>query len=284
MHTPEKPEEDKRNTESEQAQAATPLYEFPADDHFHNPYAYASFQAESEAKPETPGTRVLPLAEDAPPLEEAVRRGLIYPPPPSFYQNMQQKQIEVERTDAPPLPPPYFGGAIPSGQPYSVGVQPPPFAPPQPVKKSRRWIWIVVSSLSVVLLASCGLCGWATYSIFSSTYQQVSGSLTVVNDYYAAIQTQNYHAAYADLAPQDSISGLTETQFTQQAQSRDSQNGRVLSYTPGQPTYSTNTNTGPDLSRFTITVTVQRAKLNYVVLLTIQKVGNTWKITDFDRI
>jgi len=145
-------------------------------------------------------------------------------------------------------------------------------------------VWILVSVLGVLLLAGCGICGWGAYSIFNSTYRQVSGAVNVVDDFYSNLQAENYNAAYSDLAPQGQIIGLTETQFTGQASQLDSHDGPVTSFVLGQPTYSTNAGTGPDLSRFTITVAVKRTHLSYTALLTVQQIGGTWKITEYDRL
>jgi hypothetical protein len=160
----------------------------------------------------------------------------------------------------------------------------PPFAPQPQAKKSYTWAWIIAAILGVALLASCGLCSWGAYNFFHTTVQQMSGALDVVNDYYTNLQSQNYTAAYSDLAPRGQISGLTQDQFTSQAMQRDTQYGPVLSFVPGQPSFSNNPTTGPDLSRFTITVDVKRTHLNYTVLLTMIKVRGVWKITEYDQI
>jgi hypothetical protein len=196
------------------------------------------------------------------------------------------------------VPSSYQGGAIPQADAAgytreygAVGVQAPPFASPLPIpggqppaRRSRRWIWVLVAIFGVAILLSCSLCGWATYSLFTSTLQQISGSLHVANDYYHAVQAQNYDAAYGDLAPQGDISGLTLSAFTQQAQQRDNVAGPVLSYDTGQPAYGANATTGTDPSRLTVTVDVTRKHTSYTALLTLRQIGNAWKIVDFDRI
>jgi type IV secretory pathway TrbF-like protein len=197
--------------------------------------------------------------------EEAIRQGLVYPPPPWFYQNMQIPAAP------PPLPPPYPV----NGQPYISAPTPPP------AKKSYTWIWIVAAILSLALISACGLCGWAV----ASTARQVAGSIYVVDNYYTAIKAQNYDAAYNYLAPQDDINAMTLDKFTHQAQSLDEQYGVVTAYTLNQPGYTTNPDTGPDLSHFTMTVDITRAKQkSYTVLLTVRNFGGHWKITNFDRI
>ena len=213
--------------------------------------------------------------------------GITYPPPPSFYQNMTDAPQRAPLSAMPPFtrpgfPGPHSRGTLPEEHGHVVGVQPP--APPVPAKKSRRWLWIVIAIFSVTMLVSCGLCSWAAYGIFSTAFEQVSGALGAVNDYYAAIQARNYVAAYNDLELQGTMSGLTLEQFREEAHSRDAQYGPVLSYRPGQPSYSTDPTSGPDLSHLTFVVEVSRSKLNYTVLLTVRNVGGRWKITDFDRI
>jgi hypothetical protein len=270
--------------EEVQRQASQPLYEFAADD----PAMLVPPAMEDQAGVEGDLQQVHAVASGAAraesqrqPTEEEFRLGLVYPPPPSFYQNLQTPLEPPPLPAAPPVegyvPPAQPGVPVPPAQAWS-GAQPPP------VKKSRKWIWIVVAIFSAAILLSCGLCGWATYNIFSSTFQEVSGSMTVVDDYYTALQAKNYAAAYGYLDPQGTISGLTLAKFTQQAQDLDAQYGPVRSYVPGQPSFSTDSQNGPNLSQFTITVTITRPKLNYTALLTLDREGGKWKIVDFDRI
>jgi hypothetical protein len=112
--------------------------------------------------------------------------------------------------------------------------------------------------------------------------------VSLVNDYYEAIQSRNYNDAYLDLALKGTASGLTREQFIQQAESRDTQYGPVRSYVSGQASPTASTDDGStaslSLSRLTITVNVTRAHLSYAVVLTLEKVGGSWKIVDFDRI
>ena len=91
--------------------------------------------------------------------------------------------------------------------------------------------------------------------------QGVSGSLNVVNDYYGNLQARNYAAAFGDINTQYELSSLTETKFAQEASTRDSQYGPILSFTPGQPAYSSTPNGGFDFTRFTISVDVKRPNL-----------------------
>src|SRR2546421_5232086 len=114
---------------------------------------------------------------------------------------------------------------FPGGEPSLYTAPPsvpftPPLPPPTPVKKSRAWIWIVVTFFSLALLAACGGCIWAFYAILGPATQQIGSATRVINDYYSNIKAQNYAAAYLDL----SLNGqnpLTQDQFVQQAQARD---------------------------------------------------------------
>ena len=285
---------------------AQPLYEFPPDNLQSNNPAIQPQPA--------PMTHILPLEDaaqvPAPLDEEAVRKGLVYPPPPSFYQNMQPSSAPpvLPPMQAKPLQPRYGQSAQPT--PANPAVQqmqaqgqqqspqgsyppvppnyPPSFVPPyerrMPAKKSRRWLWITLSIVGAVLLLTCGLCSWAAYSFLAPAVQGVSGSLNVVDDYYSNLQTKDYVAAFGDINTQYELSSLTEAQFAQQASDRDSQYGAVLSYTPGQPAYASSPNGGFDFTRFTISVDVKRPKLSYTTTLYVRKIGNNWKITNFDSI
>lgn len=280
----QQPAEETPKQDSEEQVDFPPLYEFPPS----GPLASIIPQP-------APVTQVLPAEELAstPIDEEAIRQGLVYPPPPAYYQNMSLPPV------LPPLSPqnpalqssPNAHAYIPSTpgqmQPASAQTYPPPWTSspmPPPVKKSYRWVWIMVTIISVFLLAGCGLCGWGFYNIFSSTYQQVSGAFNVVDDFYTNLQSKNYTVAYSDLAPQGQISGLTQAAFISQASKLDEQDGTITSFIPGQPSFRTDPNTGPDLSHFTITVDVKRHSSSYTALLSLAKINGTWKITEYNRL
>lgn len=283
-----------------------PLYEFPPE-HLHS--SNPTIQSSPAAI-----TQVLPLEDAAPVDEEAVRNGLVYPPPPSFYQNMQPlaappllppvrsqpRQPRYGQLGQPGQPAPVNPGVIsPQTQGQQIPPQPqaqqgfyppayPPFVPPYerrpPVRKSRRWLWITLSIVGAVLLLTCGLCSWAAYNFLAPAVQGVSGSLNVIDDYYGNLQTKNYAAAFGDINTQYELSSLTETKFAQEASTRDSQYGPLLSFTPGQPAYASTPNGGFDFTRFTVSVDVKRVKLSYTTTFYVRKIGNNWKITNFDSV
>ena len=273
-------EETEKQDAAEEQLAHQPLYEFPPD----GPMANVTPQP-------SPITKVLPSEElENNAIDEAaIQQGHIYPPPPSYYHNMSTPPVQPPASPAAPnmYAPPQ--GYMPQGNAQTYQAYPPPATyppmPQPPAKKSYRWVWILVAVVSVLVLAGCGLCGWASYNIFNSAYQQVSGSINVVNDFYTNLQSKNYTAAYTDLAPEGQISGLTQAAFTTQAQQLDEKYGPVASFVLSQPTFRTDPNTGsPDLSHFTMTVAVKRTHSSYNVLLSLAKIHGTWKITEYDRL
>ncbi len=287
MQTPnqfsEDPEEKKETDIAEQA--STPLYEFPAS------YVPWSDKGQEIVTGEADGIKNESALQSTPetrephkPEEDLIRQGLVYPPPPSFYQHAQFIPDQ-------PLPQTAGVGIQPPGYPpqqgYS-GMQPPPFAPipPQqsPVKKSYRWLWITISILVVLLLAACGFCGWAFSQFFTPIVQSETNAINVTNEYYDAVHNQDYASAYQYLMPQSSIAGMTQAAFTQRAKSADDKYGAVRTYTTGAVSIVTDSNTGFNFSRFTVVMNVTRPGQSYNVLLTLQKSGNDWKIIDFDRL
>jgi hypothetical protein len=242
----EKIEHENAGVEDTKEQASSPLYEFPAD-----------------------------------------QQAMIYPPPPSYYQNMV---IPPVRTALPLQPGANTSLPFQSSTPGSqaqlspTGVQVPSYPLTDypgiqpPVKKSYKWVWIIVSIFSVAFLVTCGLCGWGFYQLFSIVYQQETGATDVVNNYFQDVQNQRYTHAYQYLQ----IQGLTLSDYITKAQDSDTQNGSLRSFVVGQPTFDTSS-TGPDLSHWRYTVDVTRAKDTYPVLVTVQKIGGSWKITYIDR-
>ena len=208
----------------------------------------------------------------------AEQPGMVYPPPPSYYQNMN-----IPETRAALL---YQTGTSTSQAPLNtVGVPVAPSGPtrypetqPQ-IKKSHRWVWIVMSIFGVGFLVTCGLCGWGTYQLVDSVISQEAGATDVVNAYFQDVQNQKYGDAYQSLQ----ISGLTVENYIGQVLASDTQNGLLLSFAIEQPTFDTNANSGPDLNKWSYTVNLTRAKTSYPVLVTVEKVGGSWKITYIDK-
>ena len=264
-----------------------------------------------------PGTDTNSTPQDAFLDAESIQRGLLYPPPPAFYER-QESASEATPTYTPAIPqkeqtpqlppslpsqsasayPPdarqgftqaYYPYTVyPPGPGYPPDVQPPFVTVPPRHKKSHKLLWISLSILAVVILLCCGLCSWVAYPIITQAYQQASsavyGSQDLVNNYYGDIQNQQYSQAYTYLTPQGSDAHLTQTQFMQEAQQRDKQYGPVYSFTAGTPSVTYNNTNGQTIDSFSIDVTVARAKTKYTVHLFAQKVNGTCKIYNFNHI
>ncbi|GHO88762.1 hypothetical protein [Dictyobacter formicarum] len=254
---------------------------------------------------------------------DALRQGQIYPPPPSFYEKELAKLAppatplpSVAHPDPIPsarphepqnrqpqpgygvpyppamtnqpgggqIPPPGYP-AYPQGQQYP-GMLPPPFvAGPPPAKQSRKWIWILISVLAVIVIASCGLCAWASSSLIGKTYSQtfnaVINSNQLINDYYSAVQNKQYTQAYNYLSPQGSLKDMSRDQFIAQAIKRDELYGSVLRYTPSQP--QLNPYNGSNLDSLSINVDIARQKKSYTAHLQLKLINNQWKIVSYDQ-
>jgi hypothetical protein len=255
---------------NETESASSPLYEFPADTSLAPQVTYQSHGDDGLKKPS----------------DESIQQGLVYPPPPSYYQNMQMPLVRPALPSQPGTnASPTFHPPGPPAPHYPARVPLPPYPPAQfpemqpPAKRSYRWVWIVVSIFSVAFLVSCGLCGWAFYQLFNTTFQQASGATDIVNNYFQHVQNQRYTNAYQDLQ----INGLTQDDYIAKAQTSDIQNGLLLAFVVEQPTFGSNASSGPDLSQWRFTVDVTRAHTSYPVLLTAQNIGGGWKITYIDR-
>lgn len=289
MHTSD------QSPEEPQQPASQPLYEFPAET------AATPPEAGAQEAPEQPvGERVELPAFQAPsvqpPAAEEIAPGLVYPPPPSFYENIPASAPRPPlpprapaTSDTPPFAfPPPVRSAPPAVAPLAPGQMPPGYGSRPVARRSRAWIWIVVSIFAFAALAFCGLCVWIGYATVGQSMRQIidieASGRKVANDYYSALQAKNYSLAYSYLHPQDSITGLSEQQFVQKAQDQDSKYGSVLSYAPGTPSVTQSSLSGADITHFTISVEVNRQNLRYTALLTFRKIGSQWKITDFDRI
>ncbi|MGB8347363.1 MAG: hypothetical protein WCD86_20925, partial [Ktedonobacteraceae bacterium] len=59
--------------------------------------------------------------------------------------------------------------------------------------------------------------------------------------------------------------------------------GTIQSYQPQTPSLGVSQN-APDLSHFSYEVKVTRAHASYTALITVSQEGNSWKITNFDRL
>lgn len=250
--------------------------------------AFYEFPAEVPAQQAEP-TSATPPSEKISPVEvseQDIQSGLVYPPPPSYYQNMR---IPAEK---PPLPMPASGAplqaspqaagqfhpGIPPHQVYA-GMVPPPRA-----RGSRKKYWIILSILSATILLSCGLCSWWAYSNLGPVVQDATSITYLVTNYYQHIKQEEYEAAYNYLASED----MSQATFIEQAQQRDNELGSVSSFqiTGANPQVSdSDANSDVLASVYSVTLSVVRGTAqSYNVHLELRKPERTWRITSFDLI
>lgn len=235
--------------------------------------------------------------------EEMVAPGVSYPPTPEYYEQMP---AVVEKTFQLPVLPPRPPQPLPV-TPHSYSPQPGlPLDVPSPVKGSpnqynyypypaparraarrrpNKWAWIMIIVLGTLLLSSCGLVVWSFSNWVSPTVQQLFNGMQTANDYYDALQARNDVAAYRMLALQGKQQNLSQSQFIQQAQAADKENGVITDYSVGQPSLgSNNTDTGTNVTEFFVQVNVTRGGHQYTANLDLKLIGGTWKIVSFDRL
>lgn len=176
---------------------------------------------------------------------------------------------------------PYGQGQPSYGQaqvPY--GVPPVSFVSPQQPRKRRRWLWIILGIIVVLLLACAG-------GIFALVNLVSHNPATdVVNHYYTAIKSQDYPTAYQYLDPSMKLSSqgasqqVTPALFTQVGQAVDGAKGKVTNYTISST--ALNSNNGVNTANFTVSVT--RNGPSYDVHLQLQQEGSDWKLVSFDSL
>ena len=164
----------------------------------------------------------------------------------------------------------------------AYGAQPVPgYAPPQQPKRSRRGLWIVLGIIGGLIVLSCAVCGilFATGAAFFA--KTIAEPAIVVNDYYNAVEKQDYSTAYMYIGTNLTASNgqaLTQELYTTAAKALDTVKGPVTKYTFGNNISVTN-NTA------SVTVSVTRGSAPaYDVKLQLQQVNGSWKITSYDNI
>ena len=212
-----------------------------------------------------------------------------YGQPQSPYEQQwgQQPQQPYGQPQQPPYGQPQWGQQPP--QDYAptqyvapaYGAQPAPgYMPPPQAKRSRRGLWIVLGIIGGLIVLSCAVCGilFATGAAFFA--KTVVGPAIVVNDYYNAVEKQDYSKAYSyistNLIAQNNQT-LTQELYTTAAKGLDTLKGNVSNYSVGS--VSVNNNTA------SVTVSVTRGSASpYDVHLQLQQVNGSWKITSYDNI
>ena len=187
-----------------------------------------------------------------------------------------------------PQPPPYgqpqYGQ--PQQTPYGQTQQPqygipqvPYYAPQQqqPPKKRRRWLWIVLGVVGVLLLVCVG---GGVLLFYLGTH---NGATDAANQYYTAIEKQDYNTAFTYLDTSNFIlNGRTINQvvFSQAGQIVDQTKGKVTNFSITNTSISSNNG----VNTAQITVSVTRNGPPYDVHLNLQQESSGWKITKIDNI
>jgi|SRR5712692_5203587 len=185
--------------------------------------------------------------------------------------------------DGQPQPPSPYAPPPQYGQQPTYDSQAPMYGPqpqfyPQPTpKKSRRWLWITLAIILVVLI------GGATAIVLTINN---SPAKTVVQQYYNAVEKQDYSTAYSYLAGHNTLTlngqrqNASQGLYTQVAQTIDQENGKVTAYNITGIYLNFSTSTGNTAA---ITVNVTRGSTTQEVHVQLQQEGNDWKIVTIDQ-
>lgn len=156
----------------------------------------------------------------------------------------------------------------------------PPQAPGQPPRKSRRWLWIILAVVIVLILACVGGITAVLLAVNNSPAK------TAAQHYYDAIKSRDYSTAYTYLDPTMTLTvgnqsqQITQQSFTTVAQAYDTQKGRVSDYSISSINLDSSTERGNTAN---ITVKVTR-NTSYDAHLQLKQEGNDWKVISFDTL
>jgi len=156
----------------------------------------------------------------------------------------------------------------PGQPPYDQGQGIPPTMYAQPArKKSLRWLWIILVVLVLVIAGAV-----ATIFILTGPSRAVN---TVVQNYYTAVEQQNYTTAYTYVDGQSYQSAgqhirLLQAEYTLVARTTDLTEGKLSAFTISA--ISVNGSTA------SATVNVTRNGTVRVVTVQLLDVAGTWEI------
>jgi hypothetical protein len=161
------------------------------------------------------------------------------------------------------------------------GAQPAPgYAPPQQPKRSRRGLWIALAIIGGLIVLSCAVCGIFFVAGIGFFAKTVAGPAITVNQYYSAVEKQDYNTAFSYISTNLTASNgqtLTQQIYTVAAQGLDTLKGKVTNYSVG------NVSTSNNVASVTVSVT-RGSAAPYDVHLQLQQVNGAWKITSYDNI
>jgi hypothetical protein len=211
----------------------------------------------------------------------------------SPYTSPYEQQYQSQLVPPSPYPPTQYG-VPPAPQVQPVYVVPPP------QKSSNKTVWIVLGVvLGIILLVGGGCCAAVSLGVLkgsqaiSNVVQEANATATAdqqtaiadepspeqqAQDYYTAIEAQDYAGAYMYLATHMKLSdgtALTQDVFTQKAQGLDNSEGQVTDFTA----------TADPNKQTSVTVQVTRSGgKTYTVHLTFVQGDYQWVIDSFDNI
>ena len=129
-------------------------------------------------------------------------------------------------------------------------------------------------------MLSCAVCGIFFVAGIGFFAKTVAGPAITVNQYYSAVEKQDYNTAFSYISTNLTASNgqtLTQQIYTVAAQGLDTVKGKVTNYSDGSISTSNNV--------ASVTVSVTRGSAApYDVHLQLQQVNGAWKITSYDNI
>ena len=129
-------------------------------------------------------------------------------------------------------------------------------------------------------MLSCAVCGILFVTGAAFFAKTVAAPALTVNQYYSAVEKQDYNTAYSFIDQNLTASNgqpLTQQVYTVAAQALDEVKGKVSNFTVGNVSVTNNI--------ASVTVTVTRGSTPaYDVRLQLQLVNGSWKITSYDNI
>lgn len=131
-------------------------------------------------------------------------------------------------------------------------------------------------------MLSCAICGILFVTGVGFFAKTVAAPALVVNQYYNAVEKQDYNTAYSYIDQNLTASNgqpLTQQVYTVAAQALDEVKGKVSNFSVGNISITNNNNSA------SVTVSVTRGSTPaYDVRLQLQMVNGSWKITSYDNI
>jgi ABC-type transporter MlaC component len=138
----------------------------------------------------------------------------------------------------------------------------------------------IIGGLLVLACGGCGILFASGAGIFGGIVGSIAGPAYTVNQYYNAVEKQDYSTAFSYISTNLTASNgqtLTQVLYTTAAQALDTVKGKVTNFSVGNISSSNNVSS--------VTVSVTRANAPpYDVQLQLQQVNGSWKITSYNNI